>query len=546
MRPSRPPRRPSRPGARPRSRKRTEIMFRIRNLVEQHRKEIAALPDRRARQGPLRRARRGRPRPGEPRVRERHPAPAQGRLQRAGLDRRRRLPDPPAARRRGRHHAVQLPGHGAHVDVRQRHRLRQHVHPQAVGEGPVGIALHGGAARTRPACRTGVFNVIQGDKVAVDRDPRAPRHRGRLASWARRPIARYIYETGTRAGKRVQALGGAKNHMVVLPDADIGHGRRRRGLGRLRLGRRALHGRSAMVVAVGDVADPLVAAIKERLPKVRVGPGQRPDRRDGSAGHAASIATRSRSYLDSGRGPGRDRRRRRARACPLPRVRGLLPGRLAHRPRDARDGRVPQRDLRAGARGRARGDLRRCGQARQRQPVRQRHGHLHPRRGRRAPVPVRRQRRAWSASTCPSRCRSRTTASAAGRPRSSATCTCTAPRASSSTRAPRSSPRAGRTPARPRSTWASRAPAEPARAGPRRRVGGRGAAGRLVDVPPAHAPPAGYSPHGRSEHRASGKPTPERARLGSHRLPLALAAASPCGGIAFGLIGPWRAPAGTS
>src|SRR3712207_222317 len=63
-------------------------------------------PDRRARQGAVGRARRGRPRAREPRVRDGHPAPAEGRLQRAGLDRRRRLPDPPAARRRGGDHAV--------------------------------------------------------------------------------------------------------------------------------------------------------------------------------------------------------------------------------------------------------------------------------------------------------------------------------------------------------------------------------------------------------------------------------------------------------
>ena len=82
------------------------------------------------------------------------PQPAQGRLQRAGLERRRRLPDPPAARRRRRHHAVQLPGHGPDVDVRQRDRLRQHVHPQAVREGPVGVDLPRRAARRGRRART--------------------------------------------------------------------------------------------------------------------------------------------------------------------------------------------------------------------------------------------------------------------------------------------------------------------------------------------------------------------------------------------------------
>ena len=77
----------------------------------------------------------------------RHPAPAQGRLHRAGVDRRRRVLDPPAARRRGRHHAVQLPGDGADVDVRQRPRVRQHVRAQAEREGPVGVAAPRRAAR---------------------------------------------------------------------------------------------------------------------------------------------------------------------------------------------------------------------------------------------------------------------------------------------------------------------------------------------------------------------------------------------------------------
>ena len=138
--------------------KRTEIMFRIRNLVETHRRDLAAFLTVGARQGALGRPRRDRPRHREPRVRDRHPAPHEGRLLGAGLQRRRRLPDPPAARRRGRHHAVQLPGDGPDVDVRERDRLRQHVHPEAVGEGPLGVDLHGRAprrgGRARPACST--------------------------------------------------------------------------------------------------------------------------------------------------------------------------------------------------------------------------------------------------------------------------------------------------------------------------------------------------------------------------------------------------------
>src|SRR2546425_602614 len=66
----------------------------------------------------------------------------------------------------------------------------------------------------------GVFNVVQGDKVAVDAILEHPDIKA-VSFVGSTPIARYIYENGTKRGKRVQALGGAKNHMVVLPDADI-------------------------------------------------------------------------------------------------------------------------------------------------------------------------------------------------------------------------------------------------------------------------------------------------------------------------------------
>ena len=67
----------------------------------------------------------------------------------------------------------------------------------------------------------GVFNVVQGDREAVDALLADPDVQALSASSARRRSRKHIYETGTRAGKRVQALGGAKNHMVVLPDADV-------------------------------------------------------------------------------------------------------------------------------------------------------------------------------------------------------------------------------------------------------------------------------------------------------------------------------------
>ena len=120
----------------------------------------------------------------------------------------------------------------------------------------------------------GVFSVVHGDKVAVDRILEHPQIKA-VSFVGSTPIAKYIYETGTRNGKRVQALGGAKNHMIVLPDADIDMA--------ADAAVSAAYGSSgercmavSVVVAVGEVGDPLVAAIKERLPKINVGPGSDP------------------------------------------------------------------------------------------------------------------------------------------------------------------------------------------------------------------------------------------------------------------------------
>jgi len=147
----------------------------------------------------------------------------------------------------------------------------------------------------------GVFNVVHGDKVAVDRILEHP-DIAAVSFVGSTPIARYIYETGTRHGKRVQALGGAKNHMVVLPDADIemaadaavsaAYGS---------AGERCMA--ISVVVAVGDVADPLVDAIEQRLPKITVGPGNEESSEMGpliTKEHRDKVA----SYLDSGKHQG--------------------------------------------------------------------------------------------------------------------------------------------------------------------------------------------------------------------------------------------------
>ena len=120
----------------------------------------------------------------------------------------------------------------------------------------------------------GVYNVVHGDKVAVDRLLEHP-DVAAVSFVGSTPIARYIYETGTRNGKRVQALGGAKNHMIVLPDADIemaADAAVSAAFGSA--GERCMA--ISVVVAVGGVGDLLVDAIKSRMPAIKVGPGDEP------------------------------------------------------------------------------------------------------------------------------------------------------------------------------------------------------------------------------------------------------------------------------
>jgi malonate-semialdehyde dehydrogenase (acetylating)/methylmalonate-semialdehyde dehydrogenase len=121
----------------------------------------------------------------------------------------------------------------------------------------------------------GVFNVVHGDAVAVDRILEHPGIAA-VSFVGSTPVARHVYVTGTAHGKRVQALGGAKNHMVVLPDADVGLA--------ADAAVSAAYGSAgercmavSVVVAVGGVADPLLDAIAQRLPALRIGPGTDPD-----------------------------------------------------------------------------------------------------------------------------------------------------------------------------------------------------------------------------------------------------------------------------
>lgn len=143
----------------------------------------------------------------------------------------------------------------------------------------------------------GVFNVVHGDKESVDALITHP-DVAAISFVGSTPIARHIYETGTKNGKRVQALGGAKNHMIVLPDADMdlaadaavsaGYGS---------AGERCMA--ISAVVAVGEAGDRLVEDVQTRIEKLTVGPGDQPGVEMGPLVTSQHL-DRVRGYVDSG------------------------------------------------------------------------------------------------------------------------------------------------------------------------------------------------------------------------------------------------------
>jgi malonate-semialdehyde dehydrogenase (acetylating)/methylmalonate-semialdehyde dehydrogenase len=153
------------------------------------------------------------------------------------------------------------------------------------------------------ALPAGVFNVINGDRIAVERLIAHP-DIAALSFVGSTPIARHLYTSGTAAGKRVQALGGAKNHMIVLPDADMdlaadaavsaGYGS---------AGERCMA--ISVVVTVGDAGDRLIEAVNRRLSELRVGPGSAEGVQMGplvTAGHRDRV----KGYIDAGVDEGAD------------------------------------------------------------------------------------------------------------------------------------------------------------------------------------------------------------------------------------------------
>ncbi|MFC4030591.1 CoA-acylating methylmalonate-semialdehyde dehydrogenase [Streptomyces polygonati] len=143
----------------------------------------------------------------------------------------------------------------------------------------------------------GVFNVVHGDKPAVDRLLEHPDIKA-VSFVGSTPVARHVYETGTRHGKRVQALGGAKNHMLVLPDADLdlaADAAVNAGFGAA--GERCMA--VSVLVAVDPVGDELVERIKKRIAGLTVGPGTASGSEMGplvTGAHRDKVT----SYLDSG------------------------------------------------------------------------------------------------------------------------------------------------------------------------------------------------------------------------------------------------------
>jgi len=155
----------------------------------------------------------------------------------------------------------------------------------------------------------GVFNVVHGDKIAVDAILEHPEIKA-VSFVGSTPIAKYVYENATKHGKRAQALGGAKNHMIVLPDADVDMA--------ADAAVSAAYGSAgercmaiSQVVAVGDVADRFIEAVKTRIPNVKVGDGMQPDsemgplvtreHRDKVAGYVAGAADEGGKVVVDGR-----------------------------------------------------------------------------------------------------------------------------------------------------------------------------------------------------------------------------------------------------
>jgi len=165
----------------------------------------------------------------------------------------------------------QLSRHDPDVEVRARPRLRQRVHSQPSERDP-SVPMRLAELLVEAGLPAGVLNVVNGDKEAVDTlltDARV-KAVGFVGSSA---IAEYIYSTGCANGKRVQCFGGAKNHMIVMPDADLDQACRCADRRRLRLRRRSAAWPVSVAVPVGKkTADALIAKLIPRVESLKIGP----------------------------------------------------------------------------------------------------------------------------------------------------------------------------------------------------------------------------------------------------------------------------------
>ena len=269
----------------------------IQGAARPARRRAGGVDHRRARQGAVGCARLGDARHRGGGVRLRNPPSPQGRVQREHRRRHRLLVAAAAARRVRRHHALQLSGDGAAVDVPGGDGVRQHLRAQAVGARSRPARSGWPSWRTRPGCRPACSNVLHGDKVAVDGllDP-SGRRGGELRRLDADRAARVRDRLGPRqagagAGRRQEPPGGDARRRP-RPDRGRPDGRR------LRLGRRALHGHlgggggGRRRRRAGGAAGAAGAGAQDR-------PGHRAGHGDGAAGDARSTASASRATSTS-------------------------------------------------------------------------------------------------------------------------------------------------------------------------------------------------------------------------------------------------------
>ena len=191
---------------------RARILFAFRELVERRKRDLAEILTREHGKVLSDAARRGQSRARGRRVRLRAAASSQGRVLRERLDRRRQLLDPAAARRSRRHHAVQFPGDGADVDVPARDRVRERVHPEAIGEGPVGGDVLRASSSPKPAFRPASSPSSMATKWRRRRHPVASRHSGRELRRLDADRALHLRDRHAARQARAGARRGEESH----------------------------------------------------------------------------------------------------------------------------------------------------------------------------------------------------------------------------------------------------------------------------------------------------------------------------------------------